>query len=196
MKLSATVFCCDAEVSRFEQQIEVKLVIFTVQPRLCHVSPLIVWSTTMELEGRIAALENRCRRLAMLATVGLMTPIVLLIVGATADPEPQQFEELIIVDSAGNPRIELGPADAGYGIVIRDSDGDFRATLTDAPGGAVMQLRKAGGDIRLMAMDDAAGLSIRDADGRPRAVISAAERDSQMQIRDAAQTILFDLNDD
>ncbi len=122
----------------------------------------------------------------------LAAPVAVLLAGAADDAGPRRFESLTIVDAAGNPRIELGPTDAGYGIVIRDEDGAFHATLTDAPGGAVVQLRNPGGDLRLMATDEATGISIRDAAGRPRAVLSVTGEESQMEIRDVSDKVLFE----
>ena len=140
------------------------------------------------MKERIDQLERKCKRLTL-----TVTGMIVLAVGAVciaAKPNSQkdgiQTDKLEIVDDAGNVRIRLGRADAGYGVVVYDADGKFRATLTDAPLGAGMQLIKDGGSIKMLAMKQGCGFTIRDADGKPRAMMVQHDAGSQLILKDGS----------
>lgn len=142
---------------------------------------------------RIEQLERKCKRLTLALTGVMVLGVALVCVAAKPIPvrDSLQAKKLEIVDGDGKVRIRLGPADAGYGLVVYDVDGRFRATLTDAPLGAVSQLSKDGGSIKLMAMKDGCGITIRDKDGAPRAVMLQQKGGPQIMLKDGKGRTVF-----
>jgi len=103
-----------------------------------------------------------------------------------------QTRKLQVVDVDGKVRVELGPADEGYGLVVYDKDGAFQATLTDAPLGAAIQLRNGGGSVSLMAMDGGCGITLRGKNGMPRALMLHEEdKGPEFILQDEAGKAIF-----
>tara|TARA_A100001037_G_scaffold269491_1_gene263685 strand:+ start:511 stop:966 length:456 start_codon:yes stop_codon:yes gene_type:complete len=151
----------------------------------------------MTTEQRIEHLETKCNRLSFALTGMTLLSLAILCVAAKPNDvkDNVQAKKLEIVDDDGKVRIRLGPADAGYGLVVYDEDGQFRATLTDAPQGAVSQLRKAGGSIKMMAMEGGCGITIRDQDGKPRVLMLQQQEGSQIMLKDAEGKAVFSAPD-
>lgn len=147
----------------------------------------------MTLEQRVRHLEIRCRQLTgvLIGTMAVTTVIVLAGAAPNSDKPNVRSQQLEIVDGDGNVRIRLGKADEGYGVVVYDENGRHRATLTDAPRGAVMSVSKNGGDIRLMAMEESAGLSVRDNKGKARAVVLVTNDKSQIVLKNQQEKTVF-----
>ena len=147
----------------------------------------------MTQDKRIEQLERKCNRLTLTLTGMILMSVAILGVAAKPNPvkDSLQAKQLEIVDDDGKVRIRLGPADEGYGLVVKDGDGQFRATLTDAPLGAAMQLRKAGGSINLMAMQDGRSITIRDKDGKPRALMLQQTEGPQIMLKDGEGKTVF-----
>lgn len=138
----------------------------------------------MKTEQRIAHLETRCNRLTLALTGMMALAVALVCVAAKPNPgkDSLQARTLEIVDNDGNVRIRLGPADEGYGLVVKDAEGQTQATLTDAPLGAAISLRKhGGGTIGMMAMPNGCGITIRDPNGKARAYMMQQVKDPRFK---------------
>ena len=131
-------------------------------------------SDSISIPERLKVLERKYKSMQIISFSAILLMGALLFTGATKKEEISDLllaKELQIVDEAGNKRIRIGKADAGYGVVIFDEHGAFNATLTDAPGGAAIQLRKDGGSVKLMAMNKSRGVTIRNENGEPTAIL-------------------------
>ena len=131
------------------------------------------------ISERLKVLERKYKSMQIISFSATLLLGALLFTGATKKEEISDLllaKELQIVDEAGNKRIRIGKADAGYGVVIFDEHGSFNATLTDAPGGAAIQLRKEGGSINLLAVDQGRSITLRNGKGQPTAVLIDHEK--------------------
>lgn len=131
------------------------------------------------ISERLKVLERKYKSMQIISFSATLLMGALLFTGATKKEEISDLllaKELQIVDEAGNKRIRIGKADAGYGVVIFDEHGSFNATLTDAPGGAAIQLQKEGGSINLLAVDQGSSITLRNGKGQPTAVLIDHER--------------------
>ena len=136
-------------------------------------------SDSIPIPERLKVLERKYKSMQIISFSAILLMGALLFTGAAKKEEISDLllaKELQIVDEAGNKRIRIGKADAGYGVVIFDEHGSFNATLTDAPGGAAIQLRKEGGSIKLLAVDQGRSITLRNGKGQPTAVLIDHER--------------------
>ena len=131
-------------------------------------------SDSISIPERLKVLERKYKSMQIISFSAILLMGALLFTGATKKEEISDLllaKELQIVDEAGNKRIRIGKADAGYGVVIFDEHGSFNATLTDAPGGAAIQLRKEGGSIKLLAVDHGRSITFRNEKGEPTTIL-------------------------
>jgi hypothetical protein len=133
-----------------------------------------MYSDNISIPERLKVLEHKYKSMQIISFSVILVLGALLFTGATKKEEISDLllaKELQIVDEAGNKRIRIGKADAGYGVVIFDEHGSFNATLTDAPGGAAIQLRKEGGSIKLLAVDQGRSITFRNEKGEPTTIL-------------------------
>ena len=93
-------------------------------------------SDSIPIPERLKVLERKYKSMQIISFSAILLMGALLFTGAAKKEEISDLllaKELQIVDEAGNKRIRIGKADAGYGVVIFDEQGSFNATLTDAP---------------------------------------------------------------
>jgi hypothetical protein len=131
-------------------------------------------SDNISIPERLKVLERKYKSVQIISFSVILVLGALLFIGAAKKEEISDLllaKELQIVDEAGNKRIRIGKADAGYGVVIFDEHGSFNATLTDAPGGAAIQLRKEGGSIKLLAVDQGRSITFRNGKGEPTTIL-------------------------
>ena len=131
-------------------------------------------SDSVSIPERLKVLECKYKSMQIISFSAILLMGALLFTGAAKKEEISDLllaKELQIIDEAGNKRIRIGKADAGYGVVIFDEQGSFNATLTDAPGGAAIQLRKEGGSIKLLAVDQGRSITFRNENGEPTAAL-------------------------
>jgi hypothetical protein len=133
-----------------------------------------MYSDNISIPERLKVLEHKYKSMQIISFSVILVLGALLFTGAAKKEEISDLllaKELQIVDEAGNKRIRIGKADAGYGVVIFDEHGSFNATLTDAPGGAAIQLRKEGGSIKLLAVDQGRSITFRNEKGEPTTIL-------------------------
>jgi hypothetical protein len=133
-----------------------------------------MYSDNISIPERLKVLEHKYKSMQIISFSVILVLGALLFTGAAKKEEISDLllaKELQIVDEAGNKRIRIGKADAGYGVVIFDEHGSFNATLTDAPGGAAIQLRKEGGSIKLLAVDQGRSITFRNGKGEPTTIL-------------------------
>ena len=131
-------------------------------------------SNSTSIPERLKVLERKYKSLQIISFSVILLAGALFFTGAAKKEEISDLlltKQLQIVDEAGNKRIRIGKADAGYGVVIFDEHGSFNATLTDAPGGAAIQLRKEGGSIKLLAVDQGRSITFRNENGEPTTIL-------------------------
>ena len=157
-----------------------------------------------QLEGRLAQLERKNRRLQRLAFAGLSLFVGALLMGQAAQPreEPRValLDALVIRDAAGEPRIQMGVNQNGEAfLMMKDKTEQPQLVLSAQPRGSELRLRGDGSVnniVRLAAGNDGtSGITLGDKSGVTRLALVLKDNDKENQatlaILDPQQTPVF-----
>lgn len=88
---------------------------------------------SMELEGRVASLERKNRRLTALLFLVTAVAFLAVLLGAKAGPRVLEAERFVLKDLSGKQRIAAGNLTEGLGCQIYDAKGkpSFLILITD-----------------------------------------------------------------